>query len=85
MKSENVFFAVLVGGVIAYRLLRKPAYRATWSLFTGPKFYADLTQTIQSGDQEKISRLRMSYESWPEESQRQFNDSVRKLGLKRPW
>ena len=85
MKSENVFFAVLVGGVIAYRLLRKPVYRATWSLFTGPKFYASLTETIKRNDPAEIKRLHESYDTWPIDTQSEFRSAVRKLGLKLPW
>ncbi len=85
MKRGDLFIYAAVGGVIGYVLLRKPVARATWSLFAGPKFYANLNETISRGDPVEIRRMKMKYENWSPMIQEQFDETLKSMRLKRPW
>ncbi len=84
MKIDKPFW-IIVGGIIVARLLLKPATRAIWGAYTGPKFYADLANDIRSNDPAKIKHLHDSYNEWPRDVQDNFNSTLKKLGLRRPW
>ncbi len=85
MKRDDLFIYFAIGGIIAARLLVKPVTRAVWGLYAGPKFYAAVREDLTSGDPARIARLHQAYNDWPGDVQSQFNDTVRKLGLRRPW
>ncbi len=85
MKSEKFFIWGLIGGVILWRLLRKPLTRVAYGAYTGPKFYAALRETIVRNDGREIAELKRNYEAWPGDVKSLFNDNLRKLNLKRPW
>ncbi len=76
---------IILGSIILMRLLQKPAYRAIWGAYTGPKFYAAVTDVIKRNDPSEIAYLRKKYNSWPTDTQEQFRDTLRKLNLRRPW
>ncbi len=85
IKNDDLFLYAALGGVVLYALLRKPVTKAVWSLYAGPKFYAGITAAVQSNDPARIQRLHDKYDTWPEGVQSQFNESLRSMGLKRPW
>lgn len=85
MNKNDKFLWYGIGGILLYVVLRKPIYKAVWGLWTGPKFYASVTAVIKSNDPTQIASLHTKYNSWPTEVQEQFDDTVKKLGLKRPW
>lgn len=85
MKEETRTILILFGLAIGARLLRKPVTKAIWNIYTGPKFYAAVKDDLTSNDPVRIQKLHTAYLTWPEDTQSQFNDTVRKLGLRRPW
>lgn len=85
LKRDDLFIYFAVGGIILARLLLKPVTRAVWGLYAGPKFYADVRDDLMSKDPARIARLHTAYNDWPSDVQSQFNDTVRKLGLRKPW
>lgn len=85
MKKDEKFLWWGIGGIALYVILRKPLYKAAWSLWTGPNFYASISTVIKSNDPAQIARLYQKYNESPTEVQQQIDDTIRKLGLKRPW
>lgn len=73
------------GGLALIYLLRKPATSAVWKLWTGPKYFAALRETITRNDPAEIAKLHLAYDSWLPETRYYFDDSLRKLNLRRPW
>ncbi len=84
MKDDKAFW-IIIGMIVALRVFRKPVTKAVWSLYTGPKFYAAVKDDLTSNDPARIARLHEAYKDWPIDTQTQFNTTVRKLGLRRPW
>lgn len=85
MTDSHKTLLILLGTVVTMRLLQKPVTRAVFSIFTGPKWYAAIKDDIASNDPVRIQKLHDAYDKWPVDIQSQFNDTIRNLGLKRPW
>ncbi len=83
-KHEKLLWYATGALALAF-LLRKPVTSAAWKLWVGPKYHAALTAVIVRNDPAEISHLHEAYNGWWPETQKNFDETVRKLGLRRPW
>ncbi len=84
-KAQEKWLWLIGGGIAAYYLLKKPITSAVWHQWVGPKYFNAMNALVLRNDPAEIAQLRQTYETWSPETQHEFNDSFRKLGLRRPW